>query len=204
MIQQGTPEWYEARRGKVTASRIADVMATTKTGYGASRKNYMAELIVERLTGVVEEGYKNAAMQWGTDTEPLARAAYEEKTFNEVVLTGFIQTPDGLSAGASPDGLVGEDGLIEIKCPNTATHLDTLLSKSIDRKYLLQMQWQMYATGSKWCDFVSYDPRLPDHLRIFIKRVERDDALIAEIVAEVKKFLAELDDMQKKLLEVKP
>ena len=201
-IIQGTPEWKEQRRGNVGASRIADIMATGKEGKpAASRKNYMAELLVERLTGASQESYTSPAMQWGTEHEPEARAAYEAKTFRVVEETGFVMTPDGLRSGASPDGLVNGDGLVEIKCPNTATHIDTLLSKKIDRKYILQMQWQMYATGRKWCDFVSYDPRLPENLRIFVQRVERDDVLIDQIKNEVAGFLAELDRMEERLRE---
>jgi putative phage-type endonuclease len=201
MIIQGTPEWFAAKRGNVGASHISDIMATTKSGYSASRKNYAAQLIVERLTGETAESYTNAAMQWGIDTEPLARQAYEERMFVEVVQVGWVQV-QGMRAGCSPDGLVGDDGLIEIKCPNTATHIDTLLTGKIDRKYILQMQWQMFTTGRVWCDYVSYDPRLPDNLSYYRQRVMRDDAMIDEIVAEVNKFLAELDEMEKKLREV--
>lgn len=192
MIQQGTPEWFSARAGRVTASRMADVMARTKSGYGAARANYMADLIVERLTGAKTEGYTNAAMQWGTDTEPQARAAYEFMTDTAVAETGFHLHPAIGDMGASPDGLVDSDGLIEIKCPNTATHLDTLLAEAIPQKYLLQMQTQMACTGRAWCDFVSFDPRLPVELQIWIKRVVRDDAVISEIESEASKFLVEL------------
>lgn len=196
---QGSPEWFEIRRGKATASKIADIMAVTKSGPAASRKNYMAKLLVERLTGLTADSYTSPEMQWGTDTEPLARAAYEERTFNNVETCGFIMTPDGRRSGASPDGLVGADGLIEIKCPNTATHIETLLGGIIDRKYILQMQFQMYATGRKWCDYVSFDPRMPERLRLFIKRVNRDEGIIKDIVESVRVFLEELDAMEGKL-----
>lgn len=192
-MEQRSEEWFAARCGKVTASRIADVMATTKSGYGAARKNYMAQLTIERLTGAVAESYTNAAMQWGTDTEPFAREAYELMSGNLVEEVGFIVIPQ-MMAGASPDGLVGDDGLVEIKCPNSATHIETLLSAKVERQYLLQIQWQMFATDRRWCDFVSYDPRLPENLQYFCQRVERDQPLIAEIVGEVQKFLRELDD----------
>lgn len=200
-IIQGSPEWYKAKNGKVGASRISDIMATTKSGPSASRKNYMAELVVARLTGNYPESYTSPAMQWGIDNEPLARQAYEERMFVEVQTVGFVLVP-GMDAGASPDGLVGDDGLIEIKCPNTATHIDTLLTGKIDRKYILQMQFQMFVTGRAWCDYVSFDPRLPDNLCYYRQRVMRDDALIDEIVTEVNKFLHELDEMERRLREV--
>ena len=192
-IQQGTAEWFAARAGKVTASRMADVMARTKTGYGAGRANYMAELICERLTGAKTEGFTSAAMQWGTETEPQARAAYEFIADAEVEETGFHIHPSIDGLGASPDGLVGSEGLLEIKCPNTATHLETLLTETIPKKYVLQMQTQMACTGRAWCDFMSFDPRLPAELQAWIKRVDRDDAVIAEIENEARIFLAELD-----------
>lgn len=194
-MQQRSEEWFAARLGKVTASRIPDVMARTKSGYGAGRKNYMAELLVERLTGQREESYINAAMQHGIDTEDEARMAYEfsHELVEEV---GFIDHPTIPMSGASPDGLVGEDGEVEIKCPNTATHLDTLLSKSVDRRYVLQMQWQMACTGRAWCDFVSFDPRLPERQALVVIRVARDESLIAEITREVVAFLVELDALE--------
>lgn len=203
-IKQRTPEWDMARMGRVTASRIRDVMARTKSGYGASRKNYMAELLVERMTGTKQDSYINAAMQHGIDTEAEARAAYEIEKFTAVTECGFFIAPEIPMSGASPDGLVEADGLVEIKCPSTATHIDTLLSGTIDDGYIKQMQWQMFCTGRKWCDFVSYDNRMPEHLRLFVKRVERDDKLIEEIKTEVVKFLAELEDMIKALEAVNP
>lgn len=198
-MDQGTDEWIAARLGKVTASRIADVMAKTKTGYGASRANYMAELICERLTGRPQDSFVSAAMLWGTNTEPLARAAYEAALGGLVEETGFVLHEEIDAAGASPDGLVENDGLVEIKCPNTATHIETLLGDEIPAKYVLQMQWQMACTGRKWCDFVSYDPRMPDNMQLFIKRVQRDDTMIADIKKEVALFLKEIDDRVSKL-----
>ena len=192
-MEQRTDEWHAARLGKVTASRVADVVAKTKTGYGASRANYMAELICERLTGVPQDSFVSSAMQWGTDTEPLARAAYEAASGELVIETGFVPHSQVVSSGASPDGLIGEDGLLEIKCPNTSTHIDTLLGQSVPAKYMTQMQWQMACTGRKWCDFVSFDPRMPEGMRMFVKRVQRDDAMIAELVKEVTIFLEEID-----------
>ena len=203
MIVQGTPEWFEQRLGKVTASRVADVIAKTKTGYSASRDNYAAQLICERLTNLPTESYTNAAMQWGTETEPKARQAYESHTFTSVVEVAMIPHPTIKMAGASPDGTIGDDGLIEIKCPNTSTHIDTLLSQKVPSKYVTQMQWQMACTGRKWCDFVSFDPRMPDNLQLFIKRVDRDDELIKELETEVIKFLAEVDEKVEKLKSIK-
>lgn len=198
-ILQRTPEWFELRLGKVTASRIGDLMAKTRSGYAASRANYMAELAIQRLTGAVGQGFTSPAMLWGTEQESNARNAYSFFTDNAVNEIAFINHPTIEQAGASPDGLVGDDGLVEIKCPNSATHLDTLLTGKINNKYLLQMQWQMACSGRKWCDFVSFDPRFPEDLKIFIKRVNRDDERIAEITAEVKKFLAELDETMTQL-----
>ena len=191
-MDQRSEEWFAARLGKVTASRVADVIAKTKTGYSASRENYMAQLVVERLTNTQAESYTNAAMQWGTDQEPFARAAYEVQQNVLVDETGLVDHPTIEMAGASPDGLVGEDGLVEIKCPNTATHIDTLLTQTVPSKYITQMQFQMACTGRQWCDFVSFDPRMPPKAQIFVKRVLRDDAFIKEIESEIKKFLAEV------------
>lgn len=192
-MEQGTAEWHDARRGKVTASRVAEVMAKTKSGYSTSRANYMAELLCERLTGETAPFFMNAAMQWGTDKEPEARAAYCFRTDADVAEIAFIDHPAIAMAGASPDGLIGADGMLEIKCPLTATHLDTLASGKPAGKYVTQMQWQMACTGRAWCDFVSYDPRLPENLRFFLVRIDRDPALIADMEAEVTAFLSELD-----------
>ena len=193
MMEQRTEEWFAARLGKVTASRIGDVMARTKSGYGASRANYMAQLVVERMTGKQTEMFTNAAMQWGTDTEPLARAAYEAHNNVMVDETGLVDHPTIPMSGASPDGLIGEHGMLEIKCPNTATHIDTLLTGKIDEKYIYQMQWQMACTGRQWCDFVSFDPRMDEALQLKIIPVKRDDQLIKDIEAEVNIFLHELN-----------
>jgi putative phage-type endonuclease len=200
-MDQRSPEWYAARLGKVTASRVADVVAKTKTGYSTSRANYMAQLICERLTGTQGESFSSAAMQWGTDTEPMAREAYEGALGEFVIETGFVPHQTITMAGASPDGLVGADGLVEIKCPITATHIETLLGQSPPGKYVTQMQWQMACTGRKWCDFVSFDPRMPDGMKIFIKRVERDDENINVLEREIMMFLSELDEKVSKLKE---
>ena len=191
-IIQGSDEWKALRLGKVTASRVADLMARTKTGYSTSRANYMAQLIAERLTDTPAETYTNAAMQHGVDTEPEARAAYEFYQGVTVEQVAFVSHPKIDQAGASPDGLIGDDGLVEIKCPNTATHLETLLGQAVPGKYETQMQFQMACTGRKWCDFVSYDPRMPENMRLFIKRLPRDDKRIAELESEIASFLLEM------------
>jgi putative phage-type endonuclease len=190
-MEQGSPEWFEIRCGKVTASRVADIIARTKSGPSASRANYAAQLVAERLTGTVAESFTSTAMEWGTAMEPEARTAYEF-VHRKVVEVGFVQHPTIEMSGASPDGFVGDDGLVEIKCPNTATHIETLIGKSVPAKYITQMQWQLACTGRKWCDFVSYDPRLPETMSLFVKRVERDDKLIAELESEVTGFLFEV------------
>lgn len=200
-MEQRSTEWFTARLGKVTASRVADVIAKTKTGYSTSRDNYMAQLVCERMTGAQGESYNNAAMQWGTDQEPLARAAYEAAKDVLVDEVGFVIHPSISNAGASPDGLVGDDGLIEIKCPNTATHIDTLLSDKVPSKYNTQMQWQMVCTGRKWCDFVSFDPRMPEGLQLFIQRVDFDVEYVKMLEAEITGFLGELETKIEKLKE---
>jgi putative phage-type endonuclease len=198
-IIQGSTEWFYQRLGKVTASRVADVIAKTKTGYSTSRDNYMAQLVVERLTFTKTESYTNAAMQWGTDTEPFARAAYEATHGVMVEEVGFVRHPSIEWAGASPDGLVGDDGCIEIKCPNTLTMIETLLSQKVPGKYFTQMQFQLACTGRKWCDYVVFDPRMPAKAQLFVKRVDRDDTYIAEIEAEIVKFLAEVESQVNQL-----
>lgn len=200
-MDQRSPEWFAARLGKATASRMADICARTKTGWGASRANYLAELVCERLTGQPTQGYVNSAMQWGTDTEPQARDAYRFLTDNHVEEVGFIDHPSIAMSGASPDGLVGEFGMVEIKCPNTAQHIKTLSDDMIEGKYVLQMQWQMACAGRQWCDFVSFDPRMPAGMDVWIRRVERDDAQIAELEEMVVAFLAEVDETVARLRE---
>jgi len=203
MIEQRTEEWFKQRLGKVTASKIADVIAKTKTGVSASRENYSTQLTLERLTGQQAEFYTNAAMEWGTATEPQARTAYE--VYREVLVdeVGFIDHPTIAMSGASPDGFVGEDGLVEIKCPESKTQMDTLLNQKVPTKYMPQMQWQMACTGRKWCDFVSYDPRMPQNLQIFVQRVERNDLYIKMLEDEVKTFLEEIDQKVEILRNIK-
>lgn len=191
-MEQGSPEWFAERCGKVTASRVADVMAKTKTGYSTSRNNYAAELICERLTGVTADRYSNAAMQWGTDNESSAKAAYMFMSDATIEDVGFVSHGSIVDFGASPDGLIETDGMIEIKCPNTATHIETLMGSSVEGRYITQMQSQMACTGRQWCDYVSFDPRMPVDMQLFIKRITRDDTHIAEIEKEVSAFIIEL------------
>jgi putative phage-type endonuclease len=202
MNTQRSPEWYQERAGKVTASRLKDVMATTKSGYSATRKNYMMELLCQRLSGNVEEGFTSTAMQRGIDREPIARGGYEADKGVMVDETGFALHPSINGFGASPDGLVGDDGLVEIKCPNTATHVEFLKTGKPKREYILQMHGQMMCTGRAWCDFVSYDDRLLG-LEYRCVRVEFDEDLGNEICAEVGLFLAQLDDEIKAIEKLK-
>lgn len=199
MIEQRSPEWYAQRCGKLTASRVADMLAKTRSGRGASRANYRAQLIAERLTGVVQESYTNAAIQWGIDHEVEAIAAYEFYRDITVEPCGFIPHPSIPMAGASPDGLVGKVGQVEIKCPQTATHIETLLRRTAPMGYLLQVQWQLACTGRKWCDWISYDPRMPERLKLFVVRVPRDAELIATMETEAQTFLAEIEATVTKL-----
>ena len=203
MEQQRIPEWFADRVGHVTASRMADLMARTKSGTSASRANYLAELVAERLTGESQSGYSNGAMQWGIDTEPHAIAAYEDKRLCVVEQVGFIRHPHIQWSGASPDGLVacmdGQSGLIETKCPTTKTHIEYITHQTIPQKYIYQVQWQMACTGAAWCDFASFDPRLPTDLRLWIRRVDRDPDTIHTLETEVQKFLGEVSETIAKL-----
>ena len=201
-LQRDNADWLLARCGKITASRVADVIAKTKTGYGASRANYMAELLSERLTGRPTESFQSPAMLWGIEQEPFAKVAYAALTGELVEDVGFIPHPTLSFAGASPDGKV-LDGLVEIKCGSSATHLDTLLNESIAQKYVTQMQFQMACTQTQWCDYVSYDGRMPEHLQLFVKRVARDDAYIAMLETEIATFDKELTEKLAKLEERK-
>jgi putative phage-type endonuclease len=192
---QGTEAWHNDRLGKVTASNLHKVLCRTKTGYGADRGHYMTQLVLERITGQRAESYTNAAMQWGIEQEPFARASYEAKAGVMVDEVGFIQHPSIEASGASPDGLVGDDGLVEIKCPESKTMLEVWLAKSpVEGKYFAQMQWQMACTDRSWCDYVVYDPRMPAKAQLFVTRVNRDDKFIATAETEVRKFLAEVDE----------
>ncbi len=194
MSEDGWGELSPERIGKATASRISDIIAKTKSGYSTSRANYAAELVAERLTGVqYSTGYENAAMKWGRETEPLARVAYEFHSDSTVDKAGFVIHPTIPMSGASPDGLINNDGLVEIKCPNTATHIATLRGEPIPDKYYVQMQWQMACTKRLFCDFVSFDPRLPEEMRLFVARIPLDRKRIHELEDEVTAFLAEVE-----------
>ena len=192
---QRSEAWFLERCGKATASRIADIVAKTKTGWGESRANYASQLIVERLTGKPVEGYTNAAMQWGTEQEGLARDTFSVLSGLTIDERGFIPHPKIAMSGASPDGEVKEDSAcVEIKCPNTATHLETLLGAPIDKKYIMQMQWQMACGKYQKGYFVSFDPRLPLELQTKIIVIDRDDALIASLEKDVVDFLGEVSE----------
>lgn len=202
-MQQGTDEWFEARAGKLTASRMADVLAKIKTGESASRSNYKLELVCERMTGLKESSFTNSHMERGVELEPIARSLYEIKKNVLVNEVGFIDHPVIAMSGASPDGLVGDDGQIEIKCPTPANHINTVLSGKSPSKYYAQMQWQLACTGRKWCDFISYCPAVGDNLEMFIVRVNRDDQYIQILEIEAVKFLSEVDEMLNLLKGVK-
>jgi putative phage-type endonuclease len=201
MILQRSPEWYGQRLGKATASRISDVVARTKTGWSALRTNYAAELICERLTGRPGANYVSREMQWGIDHEDEARQAYADRCGLVVQMAGYVDHPEVAWSGASPDGYVDEDGLVEIKCPNPATHIDTLLGSAIDGAHLIQMQWQMACTGRVWCDYVSFDPRLPQSMQLHVRRVERDLSQIIGLEVEVVRFLDEIAERIERLTE---
>ena len=201
-VEQGTPEWFALRLGKVTASRIKDVIATTKTGYSTSRDKYMTQLLLERITNTVAESYTNDAMTWGTEQEPFARAKYEGLASTLVEQVAFVNHPTIPMSGASPDGLVMDDGLVELKAPMSHTHLESILG-GIDDQYMPQVQWQMAVTGRSYTDLCSYDPRFPEHLQLVVKRINRDNDYIAKLEKEVVKFLAELDDKVNKLNQLR-
>jgi putative phage-type endonuclease len=207
MIEQRTDEWFQQRLGKVTASRISDVIAKTKTGVSTSRQNYLVQLVSERITGKKGDSFVNQAMLDGIERESAARALYERTRGVSVTEVGFFDHPIIKNSGASPDGAVNAEeegkyaGLIEIKCPIETTHTNTLMSKSVPSKYIPQMQWQLACTGAKWVDFVSYNPNFPEELQLFVARVDRDDTYIGELEAEVVKFLDEVEQTIIKLKE---
>lgn len=192
-MEQGSPEWFAARAGKVTASRVSDIVTRTKSGYAASRANYMAELLCERLTGQPAPSFQSPAMAWGTANEPVARQRFVEVFGMPVEEVGFVPHATIANTGASPDGLIQHDGLIEIKCPQTSTHLEILSGGKIPARYMFQMYWQMACTGRDWCMFVCFDPRLPEAMQLYTEEVPRDEKIIAELEEEVIKFIEELN-----------
>lgn len=203
-MEQRSAEWFAARLGCVTASRVKDVMASGRGGApSATRKNYMMELLCERLTGQQSgpDLSNKPAVQRGVELEPFACMAYEAAKGLMVVETGLVMHPTIAGFGASPDGLVGDDGVLEIKCPNTATHIATMQSERHDPQYEWQMLAQMACTGRAWADFVSYDDRLPEPLQYVCHRFERDFKRIREMESEIKAFLEELSDLEKEMRE---
>jgi putative phage-type endonuclease len=207
MIEQRTEEWFQQRLGKVTASRISDVIAKTKTGVSTSRQNYLVQLVSERLTGKKGDSFVNQAMLDGIEREGLARELYMQTRGVSVTEVGFFDHPIIKNSGASPDGAVNAEedgkyaGLIEIKCPIETTHTNTLMSKSVPSKYIPQMQWQLACTGAKWVDFISYNPNFPEELQLFVARVDRCNDTIANLEEEVVKFLDEVEQTIIKLKE---
>jgi putative phage-type endonuclease len=189
---QGSAEWLASRAGVATASCFAAIMATVKSGEAADRRNYRARLVVERLTGKSVPSFQNAAMKQGTEREPFARMAYEAHTGNIVQEVGLCMH-DTLTAGASPDGLIGEDGGLEIKCPELAAHLNYLQIGAEPPEYTWQIQGGMWVTGRQWWDFVSYNPDFPEHLQLIVRRIQRNEDAIKKLAAEVEKFLGEVD-----------
>lgn len=192
-MEQRSTEWFAARCGSLGASQLNEALATTKNGWGASRENLKNRIIGERLTGIVEPSFVSKPMLRGIEMEDTARKAYEAHTGTFVEEMGIAPHPTLKHTHASPDGLVGDDGLIEIKVPNVTTHIKTLRSKKAPSEYIKQMMWQMRCTGRKWCDFVSWDDRAPKGMELFIVRVERDEELIEKLDAQVAEFLEEID-----------
>jgi predicted phage-related endonuclease len=189
-------EWHQRRIGKATSSRLSDVIATAKAGgYRATRANYRAELVVERMTRLPYPSYVSPEMRRGLELEPDARAAYEFETNEEILHKGycFLDHPTIAMCGSSYDGFLGKRGTFEVKSPNSATHITTLRSEQIDPGYIAQMQWGLACSRRDWCDWCSFDPRMPSGMQLFIKRVHRDDGLIERLADEVIKFLAEVD-----------
>ena len=192
--EQRSPEWYAIRAGKITSSIIADVMAG---GKGITRRNAMIKLIAERMTGICDQnGYSNGYMQWGIEHEPEAKDHYEALNFVNVRQVGFVEMDEWV--GCSPDGLVGEDGLIELKCPASHTHIEYILADRCPPEYVKQIQHQLWVTGRQWCDFLSYDPRLKEK-PMFVKRVERDESKIQEIAESVGQFIEELKELERRI-----
>lgn len=191
-VEQGSQEWLDARIPLITASRFLDVLTTIKSGYSAARKNYAAEIVVQRLTGKEIERFKTRAMEWGNETEDLAADTY-------MLLTGAIPEKCGIFIhnehpfGDSPDRLVGKDGTLEIKCLNTANHIEVLKTGKMPAKHMPQVQGHLWMTGRKWCDFISFDPDMPKDAQIFIQRIERDNDYIQMLEEELIVFNQEVE-----------
>jgi putative phage-type endonuclease len=198
-LEQGSDAWKIARLGYVSASNLDAVMARGKSGEAATRRNYKIRLVTERLTGEIGESYSNASMEWGVETEPKARMALELKNQVMVDQTGFWKHPTIPWLGCSPDGLINSDGLCEIKCPNTATHIEYLLAGVMPAEYIKQVQGQLWVMERDWTDFVSFDPRINEKNRLFVIRVHRDEAMIKAMEVEVKKFLSEVEQLTERL-----
>ena len=204
MVEQLSEEWFRSRLGKVTASRVADVMSKVKSGESAGVKNYRAQLIAERLSGCREESYVNTAMQRGIDMEEAARNCYEYEKNVVVEKAESVDHPTIPWFSASPDGYVGEDGLVEIKVPNTASHLEYLLGNKPPTQYVPQMTAQLACTGRKFVDFVSYDDRLPEEYQLFVVRFHRDEQAIKEMETAVVAFNASVEKMIADLKVLRP
>lgn len=203
-IEQHSAAWYDARLGHVTASRVAEVISSKKNGEPRkAREDYKMELLIETLTGRPAEHYVSPAMDWGIETEKLAREEYKMAKGVEIDRIGYVLHPRIKRSGASPDGLIGEHTLVEFKCPTTQTHMLYVIHDVVPDEYMPQMMWQMACTGRAYCDFVSYDPRVPDDFSLFIKRVARDDSYIAQMERKVEEFIIELNDMCQRLMDLR-
>lgn len=197
-LVQGSDAWLQIRCGKITASRFSDVMAKTKTGVSKTRLSYLYDIVAEKLTQKPAEQYSNAYMQWGTETEPLARAVYQEKNpLLEIQQVGFVEFNDAV--GCSPDGLVGDFGLLEIKCPKTTTQIQRWVDKDFPSEYMAQVQGQMWVCDREWTDFVSYDPRILNDKSFFKVRVERDDKYIKAMISDINIFIDDMNELISKL-----
>ena len=192
-MKQGTPEWFDARVGCCTASRCHDAISKTKSGWSASRERYAHELVAERLVGKAQDHFVSADMMWGIEQEPRARAAYEFVNNLTVEEVGSVPHPSIQWFSASPDGLVGKDGLVEIKCPKTTTMISTVLSGEIPKNYITQMLCQLACTGRKWCDFLMFDPRVPPANQLWVKRYEPEPEIIAQLEESVQLFLLDVE-----------
>jgi len=199
-LKQQTPEWLKARIGKCTGSRVKDALSFLKNGQPSQkRKDYLTDVVTERLTGFAVEHYVTPAMQWGIDTEEYASSAYEVVSGNDVEEVGIAEHPSIPMFSASPDRYVGNDGIVEIKCPITTTHVEWMMAGLIPEEHLWQLTAEMACSGRKWVDFVSFDPRLPPRNQVFIRRLLRDEERIAFMEAGVIQFLSEVDAMVAKL-----